>query len=212
MAGGEGGSEHVAGEAADVHHHAGVELDVGVEVTAGLQLGQQVDHRLLDGQGQLDQGPAERRDHGTQQERARVVGLVDAVAEAHDPVTLLDGLPDVGLGPVRRADVVEHVEDPAGSTTVQRPRQGTDRAHNGRSQIGPGRGDDPAGEGGRVEPVVDGEDHVLLEGPDVQLARHGAGDHVEVVGHHAEISPGRHRFCAVAQPMGRGQNGRHHGA
>ncbi len=61
----------------------------------------------------VDQVAAEGAGHVAQEHRPRVVGLVDPVAEAHDPVAPGHRLPDPGLGPVGRADVVEHVEGPA---------------------------------------------------------------------------------------------------
>ncbi len=80
----------------------------------------------------------------------------------------LDGRSDEGFGPVRRADLVEHVEDPARCTAVQGAGQGADRPDDRRPEVGPGRGDDPPGEGRGVEPVIDGQDHVLLDGPGVR--------------------------------------------
>ena len=58
-AGGEGGGEHVPGDAAGVHDHAGVELHVGVELAPGLQLGQDVDRGALHRPGRSR--PAARR-------------------------------------------------------------------------------------------------------------------------------------------------------
>ena len=55
----EGRREHRARQAAELHHHAGVELDVGVEVAAGLELGEDLDDALLDGGGEVDQVAAE---------------------------------------------------------------------------------------------------------------------------------------------------------
>src|SRR5690606_21223643 len=47
-------AEQVGRQAHVLHHDAGVELDVGVEVAAGLQLGEHVDHRALDLRGEVD--------------------------------------------------------------------------------------------------------------------------------------------------------------
>ena len=74
---------------------------------------------------------------------------------------------DVGLGPVGRADGVEHVERPARRPAVQRPRQRADGGDDGGAEVGAGRRHDAGGEGRRVEAVVDGQDHVLLDGPGV---------------------------------------------
>ncbi len=121
----------------------------------------------------------------------------------------LDGRADVGLGAVRRADGVEHVEGAARGPAVQRSRQGADGRHDGGTEVGPGRRHDAGGEGRRVEAVVDGQDHVLLDGPGVQGGRLGAGQHVEVVGGEAEVVPRLHGLFPLPQPVGRRQNRRH---
>ena len=66
-------------------------------------------------------------------------------------------------------------------------------AEDGRREVGAGRRDDPCREGRRVEPVVDGQDHVLLDGPGVRRGRFFAGQHAEVVGGEAEIVPSARR-------------------
>ena len=119
-----------------VHHHAGVELDVGVEVAAGLELGQHLDDRLLDLLGELDLLGADALGHAPQEQRAGVVGLVDAVAEAHDPLAAGDGVDEVGAGVVDGADGVEQVERPAGRAAVQRAGQGADAADHRGGQVG----------------------------------------------------------------------------
>ncbi len=210
--GGEGRCEHVPGDGAEVHDHAGVVLHVGVQVATGLQFGQGVDNRLFNRQRQLHQGAAERGDDVAQQQRPRIVGLVDAVAESHDPFAAFYGGADEPFCPLGRTDLVEHVEDSAGRPPVQGTRQRTDGSDHGGGQVGAGRGDDPAGEGRGIEAVVDGQDHVLLQRPSLCCARHGAREHVKVVGRHAQVVPRRHRLLARAEPIGRRQNGRHHRA
>ena len=59
--------------------------------------------------------------------------------------------------------------------------------------------------------MVDGEDEVLLDGPHVVLRGLPAGEHPQVVGGKGEVRPGRHGSQAVAQPVGGGQDGGHHG-
>src|SRR5664280_1588727 len=159
-AGGEGGCEHVARDPAGVHDHSGEELDVGVEPASGLQLGEHVDGGLLDLLGELDQGAAERGGHLTEEARARVVGLVDAVTEAHYPIAPRHRFADPPLGPVGGADAVQHVERAARRATVQLARQGADGPTDCGGQVGTGRGDDPGREGGGVESVVDGQHQV----------------------------------------------------
>ena len=113
---------------------------------------------------------------------------------------------DVGLRPVRGADGVEHVERPARRPAVQRTRQRADGSHDGRAQVRPRRRHHSRREGRRVESVVDGQDHVLLNGPGVQRARLGAREHVEVIGGEAEIVPRLERLASFAQAVRRGQD------
>ena len=192
-----------------MHHHAGVELDVGVQVAPRLQLGQHVDGRALDGLGELHQRAPQPLGDRAQQHRTRVVRLVDAVAEAHDALAALDGPADVGLGPVGRADGVEHVERPAGGPAVQRARQRPDGGHDRRCEVRTRRRHHARRERRCVEPVIDGEDHVLLDRPGVDRVRHLPGQHVEVIGGEAEVVPRFDGVVAVAEPVGGGEDRRH---
>ena len=105
----------------------------------------------------------------------------------------VDGAADPGLGPVGGADGVEHVEGPAGRTAVERPRQRADGPDDGRGQVGPGRRDDPGGEGRGVEAVVDGQDQVLLDGPHMGGRGLFARQHPQVVGGVGEVVRGGDR-------------------
>ena len=136
--------------------------------------------------------------HPAQQHRAGVVGLVDGVAEAHDPVAPLDRVADPGTGPLRCADGVEEVEGPAGCAAVQRAGQGAQGTDHRSPHVGAGGGDDPRREGRGVEPVVDGEHQVLLHGPGHLGGGFGAVDHPQVVGGVAEVGPGRDRLLTRA--------------
>ncbi len=195
-----------------MHDHPGVELDVGVELATRLQLGQHVDRRALDGLRELDQRATEALGDRAQEHRARVVGLVDAVAEAHDALAALDGGADVGVGALGCADGVQHVEGAAGGPAVEWSRQRADGGDDGGAEVRPGGRDDACREGRRVEAVVDGEDHVLLNGPGVQWARLLARQHEEVVGGEAQVAPRLDRLVPGAQPVRRGQDRRHHRA
>ena len=112
------------------------------------------------------------------------------MAESHDSVTPLDRLTDPRLGPVRRPDGVEHVQGAAGRTPVQGPGQCADGPDDGGGEVGPGGCDDPGREGGGVEPVVDGEHQVLLDGPNLISRGLAPEEHPQVVGRVAEVVTG----------------------
>ena len=126
-------------QAAVVHHDAGVELDVGVEVAARLQLGEHVDDRLLDDLGELDLVGVDALGDAAEEQRARVVGLVDAVAEPHDLLAAGDVVDEVGPGVLGGADRLEQVERPRRRAAVQRARQGADATDDGGADVGAGR-------------------------------------------------------------------------
>ena len=113
-------------QAAAVHHDAGVELDVGVELAAGLELGEHLDAVASTCLASSILSPPSRSATSRSMHRARVVGLVDAVAEAHEPVAALDRVAQPRLGVVGGADRVEHVERAARRAAVQRARQRAD--------------------------------------------------------------------------------------
>jgi hypothetical protein len=200
------------GKPAVVHDHAGVELDVGVELAAGLELGQHLDHRGLDLLGEVDLAGTDALGHAPEEQRPRVVGLVDAVAEAHDLLAPLDGVDQVGAGVVLGADGLEHVEGPAGRPAVQRARQRTDATDHGGSQVGAGGGDDPRRERGGVEAVVDGGHLVLLDGPGQVGIGDLAGEHVEVVGAVGQVGVRVDGVEALVEPVERHDQRGDHGA
>jgi hypothetical protein len=100
-AGGEGRGEQLTRDAALLHDHACVVLDVGVEITPGLQLGEHPLHRLLDLHREVDARATERARDVAQHHRARIGGLVDRVPEAHDPIAGSDRVAHPALGPLR---------------------------------------------------------------------------------------------------------------
>ncbi len=104
--------------------------------------------------------------------RAGVVGLVDGVAEAHDPLAPLDRGADPGVGVVGGADRVEQCRAPGSVRRRAADRTARRWRHDGGAEVGAGRGDDPGGERRGVEAVVDGRDQVLLDGAGV---RSGSG-------------------------------------
>ena len=77
----------------EVEHDRRPELDVGREHAvglAGLQLGER---RLLERLGDLDARRAELARGAAQHAGARVLGAVDAVAEAHQPLAAVEQRP-----------------------------------------------------------------------------------------------------------------------
>jgi hypothetical protein len=208
-AGGEGGGEQVAGQAAAGHGHRRVPLDVGAQHPVGFELGQRALHLALHLDGELPEVAADVLDDAPQQLGAGVGGAVDGVAETHDPLAAGDGVAHPGGGVGGRADGVERVERPAGRPAVQRPRQRAEGGDHGRAQVGAGRRDRPGHERGGVEAVVDAEDQVLLDGPHVAGVdrRCVAEQHVQVVGGVAQVGAGRHRLGARPQPVEGGDQG-----
>jgi hypothetical protein len=209
---GERRGEHLAGQAAGLHHHTRVELDVGEQRTTGFELGQGADHGGLDRERGLGPLAAELLRDPAQQDRPRVVGGVDAVAEAHDPIARRHRVAHPPLGIAGPVDLVQHVERPARCAAVQRSRQRPDGTADGAGQVGAGRGDDPGGEGRGVEAVVHGQDQVLLQCTHLRGRGLRAGDHPEQVRDVSQIGTGREGSFAVAQPMCRRDDGRHHRA
>ena len=116
-----------------------------------------------------------------QHDRARIVGLVDGVAEPHDAVAAGHRVADPGLGAVGRADGVEGVERAARRAAVQRTRERAQRGDDRGADVGAGRRHDACGERRRVEAVVDAEDLVLLDGAGPARVGDLAVDHPEVV-------------------------------
>ena len=96
-----------------------------------------------------------------------------------------------------------------GAPPCSGPGQRADGRHDGGTEIGAGRRHHAGGERRRVEPVVDRQDHVLLNGPGVQRARLGAGQHVQVVGGEAEVVARLEGLLALPQAVRRRQNRRH---
>ncbi len=202
-AGGERRREHVPRYPAGIHHDPRVELDVGVERTPGLGLGEHRDDRVLHGGRELRGGPADRVSDLAQQRRARVLALVDPVAEAHDPAASPDRVADPGLGPVRAPDVVEHLEHAGGRAAVQRTGQGSHGPDDRGAEIRARGRDHPRGKRRGVEAVIDRGDQVPLQRPDVLRVRALAAEQVEVVGRGGQFRVRGHRLLPLVQPVQR---------
>ncbi len=113
-AGREGGREQITRQPAALHHHGGVPLDVGVQLTSGLQLGEGALDLGFDLRGELDSVAAELLGHLTQHHRARIGGAIDGMAEPHDAIAVGDRLTNPCGGVVGVPNGVERVEGPAG--------------------------------------------------------------------------------------------------
>ena len=95
--------------------------------------------------------------------RARILGAVDAMAEAHDPLAAAERVGDPLLRVARLGDRVEHRQHARGRAAVQRARERADRRRERGAGVGSGRGDDPRREGRRVETVLGGADPVRVD-------------------------------------------------
>ena len=197
-----------------VHHDPGVELDVGVQLAAGLELGEDLDDPRA--RPARPARPARRAVAAeplgdlAQQPRARVLGAVDGVAEAHDPVA--------GQRPARRTQRVDPVRrcrsrpaGPAPGSARRRAAARTARRCAPTRQardVGAGRGDHPGGERRGVEAVVDGRASGTARRPGPCSAVGSlAGEHREVVRGVAEVGrAGSSGSRPWPQPVQRGQH------
>ena len=97
--------------------------------------------------------------------RARILGAVDAVAEAHDP--LLAGVERVGDPLLRRRPIASTSSSIgltyAGAPPCSGPRSAPTADGERRAAVRSGRGDDPRGEGRGVEAVLGGADPVRVD-------------------------------------------------
>ena len=112
---------------------------------------------------------------------ARVVVLVDPVAEAHEPdavLLVLDLADELGCGHSRALDRVQHPQDGLVRAAVQRAGQGAHARGHGGVHVGVGRSHE-AHRGGRAVLLVVGvQDEQHVQGP-----HHGRVDVVGLVGH-----------------------------
>ena len=90
--------------------------------------------------------------------RPRILGVVDAVAEAHDPLLLGERVLDPRLRPVDVPDLQEHPHDADVRAAVQRPLERADARDDARVHVGEGRHRDPGRERRGVQLVVGVED------------------------------------------------------
>ena len=148
----------------DVEHDRRVVLDVRRQHALGVPLLQRLERDLLELLGHLDVRRAELLRRPLQDPRARVLGAVDAVAEAHDPLAAARAASrrTAPASPSRR-DLVEHRHHVRGRAAVQRPGERADGRRERGPAVGAGRGDDPGGERRGVEPVLGRADPVGVD-------------------------------------------------
>jgi hypothetical protein len=85
------------------------------------------------------------------------------VTESHQPLTVLELRTDHRISALGCPYFVQHRECTARGSAVKGSRERADRAAHCRRKVRSGRDDHPSREGGRVESVVDRQDHVLLD-------------------------------------------------
>ena len=133
----EGRREQVRRQADALEHGGGVVLDVRLQRPVGMSLGEHPQRDVLDGDGELE--PVGRAGHAlgdlAQRGGARVVGAVDAVAEAHQPLAAVERVVDPRLGVLRRADLVELVDDLGRCAAMQRSLERADGARRSLSDV-----------------------------------------------------------------------------
>src|SRR5829696_3843251 len=103
--------EHVRRDLGHVEHDGRPELDVRGEHavgTAGLELGERRPLELLGG---LEPRRLELPGSAAQDTGARVLGAVDALAEAHEALAAVERIAHPPIGVARPLDLVEHLED-----------------------------------------------------------------------------------------------------
>ena len=152
----------------EVEHDGRPELDVGGQHAVGLarlQLGQR---GLLERLGDLEARRAELARGAAQHARARVLGAVDAVAEAHQPLAAVERVLDPALGVAELLDLVEHLQHARRARRrAAGPHSAPTAPESAAAHVGAGRGDDARGEGRGVHAVLGGRDPVGVDRLDV---------------------------------------------
>lgn len=179
----EHGREEIEGKADAVIGSCAVEVDVGVDALGG------------DGgcHGLFDCGALVVESHVAcvlrellgedfEVRGAWVVGLIDAVTEAHDLVFLRELVERVLLGSFWRSDFVEHDHDAFVGAAVKRAAQAAYGGGDCAVDVAERADDDASAESAVVEAVISVQDEANVEG----LGHRGRGlvaaDHVEHVG------------------------------
>ena len=192
---GEDRREQVGRNAEGIIDGGGIEIDVGLKVLL-------LEHDFGDALAHLNplwlaDLRAENLSHALEVRRARVEGLVNPMANAHDFLPLRQRVGDVGIDAVERADFLQHFDDPLVGAAVERPLQGADRAGDGRIHVAQRRDGHAGAEGGGVHAVV-GVQHVThVQRVDFLLRGLFAVDEVEEIGRFAQGRIGREQALAL---------------
>ena len=146
-----------------VEHDGRPVLHIRLELTIGRPLVQHLERRLLERGRHLDARRPELHRRALEHGRARVVGAIDTMAEAHDPLAAGKHVVQVLLEIVRALGALDHRQDPRRRAAVQRAGQRPDRRRHRRGAVGAGRRGDARGERRRVQPVLGRRDPVRVE-------------------------------------------------
>src|SRR3954447_4475939 len=147
----------------EVEDHRRPELDVGREHAVGLAGLELLERGVLELCRDLGAGGIELRRGLAQHPRARILGAVDAVAEAHQALASVEDALDVPGHVALPLDRVEHREDARGRTAVERAGERADGGRERGGDVGAGGRHDARRERGGVAPVLGRGDPVGVE-------------------------------------------------
>ena len=160
---GEERGEQIGRYAREVQHDRRPELDVGLQDPVRLALAQLGQGGVLQRQRHLVARRGQLLRRRAQDPRPRVLGPVDRVPEAHQPLSTVQNLTHVRPGVAAALHRLDHAERPGRGATVQRAGHRGDRGGQAGRDIGAGAGHHPGGEGGRVHAVLGGADPVPVD-------------------------------------------------
>ena len=141
--------------------------------------------------------------------RPRILGVVDAMPEPHDPLLLHERVLDPRLRAVHVAHLEQHLHDADVGAPVKRALERPDSGNHPRVHVGQGRHRDPRRERGRVQLVVGMEDQRRVHRLLGEGARLPPEEHVQEVAGEREARAGRDRGLALADPAPRGDQRGH---
>src|SRR6266540_7033857 len=132
---------------------------------------------------------------------SRVLGLVDAMPEPHDPLPPAQPFLDVTLSVGRVAHLLQHLHGLLVGPAVERALEGADGPGDRGEHVGQGRGDHASGERGGIHGVVRVEDQGGVQGRGVGLLGFVSGEHVQEVRRMRELRVGRHDHLTGSHPV-----------